>query len=80
MGQLLPKSALATANMLEDDGVFGPQYGHEFDFTMVFSNAILTIGPAALMIAACPIYVLAYFGKLPVAVTSRLLLLKLVRA
>lgn len=76
MDQLAGRSA---ANRLADDGVFGPQYGQEFDFTMVFDNTILAIIPAVLMIAACPAYVFAYFGKAPVTTSRRPLLFKMVR-
>ena len=48
---------------LADDGVFGPQYGNLFDFTMVFDNTIFTILPIALSILACPVYVSWYYDR-----------------
>lgn len=79
MDQLTRAQAPAEATWLADDGVFGPQYGQEFDFSMVFNNTILTILPAALLIAACPAYILSSFGKSPVTSKTRPVLYKLVR-
>lgn len=52
-----------------DDASFGPQFGEKIDFTIVFGNTILTAIPAALMIAAAPIYMLSY--RKATAVTSK---------
>ena len=61
-------TGLATAD-LNNDASFGPQFGQAFDFTMLFSNTILTIIPASLMIAGGLIYIIWYQGE--TAVTSR---------
>lgn len=74
-----PTAAPAAAAMLADDNRFGPQYGQQFDFTMVFSNIVLTIVPAALIIAASPAYIFAGFGKPPMTAKKGPLLRKLVR-
>lgn len=48
------------------DNLFGPQWGSAFDFTLTFENWIFTLLPAALIIAATPIYTAACL-KRPVA-------------
>lgn len=79
MDHLARRSASAAADMLADDGTFGPQYGQEFDFTMVFNNIILTIIPAVLIIVASPMYGMASRGKSPVTSKRGPLFRKLVR-
>lgn len=63
---------------LADDGIFGPQYGQEFDFSMVFNNIVLTTIPAALIIAACPVYMISSIGRSPVTAKKWPVLRKLV--
>lgn len=48
---------------------FGPQLGAQFDFTLLFEDTILTILPASLLIATCPLYILHYL-KQPVYVSG----------
>lgn len=72
-------TANATNTTIPNDGVFGPQYGDSFDFTMVFDNIIFTILPASLMIGACPIYVAWYYDRVFVTSKKNLLWVKLVR-
>lgn len=62
-------AATMPGSELLDHASFGPQFGDKFDFTIVFSNTILTALPAALMIAAGPIYMLSY--RKATAVTSK---------
>lgn len=78
MDQLMRAQAPVKVTSLADDAVFGPQYDQEFDFTMVFNNTILTILPAALLIAACPAYILSSFGNAPVTSKKKPLFYKLV--
>ena len=58
--KLVALVAKVSTNQSIDDSYFGPQFGQEFDFSMVFNNTILTIIPATIMIGAAPIYMLCY--------------------
>ncbi len=64
------QAPVETASLAED-GVFGPQHDQEFEFIMVCSNIVLSILPAALMVAACPAYILSSFGKSSSSVTLK---------
>lgn len=78
MDRLVRAQAPMQVASLADDGIFGPHYGQEWDFTMVFSNIILTILPAALVVAACPVYMISSIGSSPMTAKKRPLLRKLV--
>lgn len=61
-----------------DDNSFGPQYGHQFDFTLRFEHLIFTILPASLLIAAIPVLIYHYTRKPAVISRGWLLYAKLV--
>lgn len=61
------------------DITFGPQYGHHFDFTLLFESAILTILPTTLLLAICPFHLIHYKRQKVRSGRSALLYLKLVR-
>lgn len=67
--KLVALVAKASTTEQIDDAYFGPQFGQEFDFTMVFDNTILTIIPATIMIGAAPVYMFWYHKA--VAKTSK---------
>lgn len=64
-------SGVTKAN-LRDDASFGPQFGSEFDFSMLFSNAFFAILPAAIIISACLVYIMWYRDALAVTSKKRL--------
>ncbi|KAK2592795.1 hypothetical protein QQS21_009499 [Conoideocrella luteorostrata] len=55
------------------DDAFGPQLWPQFDFTLLFEHAILTVLPAGLLIAASLFYLFYYFRS-PVYVSGSILL------
>lgn len=57
---------------LRDDASFGPQFGSQFDFSMLFSNAFFAILPASLIISVSLVYIMWYWDALKV--TSKRLL------
>lgn len=58
---------------ISNDAMFGPQFGQAFDFTMVFSNTILSILPSVVMIIAGIVYFF-WYRKLAAVTSNRSLL------
>ncbi|RDA82906.1 hypothetical protein CP532_4784 [Ophiocordyceps camponoti-leonardi (nom. inval.)] len=59
------------------DALFGPQLPGSFDFTLVFEQAIFSIGPSAILLLASPFRILALARRKPTFGADSLLWFKL---
>lgn len=71
-------SAIEMADMSSKTDAFGPQRDHQVGAMLAFCDTILTIIPAALMIAVCLIYIRWYHSMKIVTYTWDVACIKLV--